>query len=147
MTPVHVTNSFEFVVRAPLETAAALFAPEAERAWCDDWDPEFVWPQPAADVLGAVWTLQRGTEKWLWINTCFDLKRGCMQYVVLVPETLVSTIDVRLTPVDLAATAVHVTYSRTALNGAANTRVEALGESDRGQGPHWQSAIERHLDH
>lgn len=145
-TPAHVSNSFQFTVRAPLSTAARLFAPEAERGWAgDEWNPQFVYPQPAADVPGCVFTVQQGAQKSVWINTRFDVQDGRIQYVSFIPEALVSTVDVRLTSLDPASTSVQVTYSRTALNAAENDRVQALGVSDSQRGPRWQQAIERHL--
>ena len=39
----------------------------------------------------------------------------------------------------------EVTYVRTALDVSANEEVQALGQSDRLEGPHWQEAIETYL--
>lgn len=139
----HVSNSFHFQVSAPLARVAPLFGPEGERCWAGQhWDPKFIHPQPAADVQGAVFTVQHGPHTSLWINTVFDLAAGRMQYVSVIPGLLVSLIDVRLTPVDPARTAVEVTYARTALDPAANDDVTAMGTSDHDSGPHWQQAIE-----
>jgi hypothetical protein len=68
-----------------------------------------------------------------------------MQYVSVVPGIRVSTVDVRLSAVDASTTRVEVTYVRTALDSSANEEVQALGESDRQEGPHWQEAIETYL--
>jgi len=53
---------------------------------------------------------------------------------------------VRLTAVDPATTSVQVRYVRTALDPSANGEVQALGESDRQEGPNWQAAIEAYLE-
>ncbi len=68
-----------------------------------------------------------------------------MQYVSFIPDTVVSTIDVRLTVVDPSSTRVSVTYERTALDVAANDDVEAMGKRDRESGPEWQQAIAKCL--
>ena len=60
----------------------------------------------------------------------------------VIPGRLISLIDVRLTPVGAARTAVEVTYARTALAPAASDDVTAMGTSDHDSGPHWQQAIE-----
>jgi hypothetical protein len=144
--PVHVRNSFQLLVRAPLARAATLFGPDGERCWAGPhWNPEFLYPQPGKDVQGAVFTIQHGPHKSVWINTLFDPSAGRIQYVSFIPETLVSTVDVRLTAVDLSNTSVKVTYARTALDAAANDEVEALGKRDRESGPEWQQAIEKCL--
>jgi hypothetical protein len=139
----HVSNSFHFVIRAPLSRAAPLFGPEGERCWAGQhWNPQFLYPQPGKDIEGAVFTVQRGAETSVWVNTLFDPEGGRMQYVSFVPGIHVFTVDVRLTPLDSSSTSVEVTYVRTALDMGANDDVEAMGKSDRESGPHWQHEIE-----
>ncbi len=92
-TPLaHVRNSFHFVVPAPLNRASAFFGPEGERCWAgEQWNPVFLYPQPAEDVEGAVFTVQHGPHKSVWVNTLFDQAGGRMQYVSFIPDTLVFT--------------------------------------------------------
>ena len=149
-TPAHVTNSFDFEVAAPLAQLAPLFGPEAERVWAGEhWNPAFVYPQPARDVEGAVFTVQHGPHTAIWVNTLFDLAGGRMQYVYVIPEHLVTTIDVSLKAIDTAHTAVHVTYARTAIDAAANDDVKSRGQADQNSGPEWKRSIEAslHLEH
>ena len=142
----HVRHRFQFVVRAPLVRAAVLFGPNGERCWAGpNWNPEFLYPQPGKDTQGAVFTVQHGPHKSVWVNTVFDPVAGRMQYVSFTPETLVTTVEVRLTAVDPSNTNVEVTYARTALEAAANDEVEDLGRKDRESGPEWQRAIEQCL--
>ena len=120
----HVSNSFAFTVNAPLKDAAPLFGPEGERAWSgDDWNPQFVFPVPARDVEGAVFTVRHGEHTAVWVNTLFDLSAGRMQYVYVLGDLLTTTIDVRLHAMDAAHTKVEVTYVRTALRPEANEHV------------------------
>ncbi|HEY6374652.1 MAG TPA: hypothetical protein VIX90_03915 [Edaphobacter sp.] len=145
----HVSNSFRFIVQVPLGRIAPLFGPDAERSWAGKhWDPEFLYPQPAKDIQGAVFTIQHGPHKAIWINTLFDLAAGRMQYVYVIPGVLATTVDVKLTPVDASATTVDVTYVRTALQADSNDKVQAMGEHDSKSGPEWQQGIEGWLkDH
>jgi hypothetical protein len=141
--PAHVSNSFQFVVQATLNRAAALFGPEGERCWAGrHWNPEFLYPQPGKDVQGAIFTVQHGPHKSVWVNTIFDPAGGRMQYVSFTPERLVFTVDVQLTALDPASTKVEVAYARTALDTAANDDVQAMGKRDRESGPEWRQAIE-----
>lgn len=142
----HVSNSFAFTVEAPLKDAAPLFGPEGERVWAgDDWNPQFVFPVPARDVEGAVFTVRHGEHTAVWINTLFDVKSGRMQYVYVLADLLVTTIDVRLHSLDAGHTKVDVTYLRTALRPEANSHVVALGEHDREQAKVWEGAIHSYL--
>jgi hypothetical protein len=68
-----------------------------------------------------------------------------MQYVAFIDDVVVTTIDVKLTPIDPSRTTVEVTYTRTALRPDANDDVRALGSDDRDSGPDWQKSIEKCL--
>jgi hypothetical protein len=142
----HVSNSFSFTVPASLRDAAPLFGPEGERSWAGtEWNLQFLFPVPGKDVEGAVFTVQHGDHCSVWVNTRFDLEAGRMQYVVVLPDLLVSTIDVALHAIDATHTRVDVTYIRTALRPHANEHVVAMGRHDREQGPDWERSIRTYL--
>jgi hypothetical protein len=139
----HVSNSFQFEISAPLVRVAPLFGPQGERCWAGKhWDPQFIYPQPGNDVEGAVFTVQHGAHISIWVNTVFDLAGGRVQYVSLIPELLVSVIDVRMRTIAGSHTSVEVSYARTALASGANDDVTAMGTNDRDSGPHWHQAVE-----
>jgi hypothetical protein len=141
----HVRNEFEFTVHAPYRIAAPLFGPEGERGWAGDWDPHFLYPQPAQDIRGAVFTIRHGHRRAYWINTSFDLDSRHVQYVYVIPDAMVVLIDVRFAEPDPADTKVNVAYERTALNPEANEHVKELGNSDRESGKEWATAINDYL--
>lgn len=144
--PIQVKNSFEFMVHAPMREVAPLFGPEGERCWAGKgWNPAFVWPQPAKDVPGAVFMVQHNRHTSVWVNTIFDQAAGRMQYVAILPEVMVFSVDVRLTAVSASLTRADVTYTRTALDAALNDDVIAMGKRDRESGPHWKKNIEAAL--
>jgi hypothetical protein len=143
----HVSNSFSLIVHAPYRVAATLFGPNGERVWSgSDWDPKFYYPQPGMDVPGAVFAIQHGSKKNIWVNTVFDIEARHFQYVYFVPEVLVTTIDVNFAPIDARNTKVRVVYTRTALESAANEHVRELGDSDRKSGERWERAINDYIE-
>jgi hypothetical protein len=142
----HVSSSFSFIVNASMRNAAPLFGPEGERAWAgDNWNPHFLFPAPARDIEGAIFTVQHGEHSALWINTIFDLEGGRMQYVYVLADLLATTIDVHLNPVDAQHTKVDVTYTRTALRPEANEHVAAMSKHDQKQAPEWEHSINAYL--
>jgi len=143
----HVRNEFEFTVHAPYRVTAPLFGPEGERAWADeDWDPHFLYPQPAQDVRGAVFTLHHGHRHHAyWVNTAFDLDARHVQYVYVIPEVMATLIDVHFAELNAANTKVNVAYERTALSPENNERVRKAGNSDRDSGKEWGDAINDYL--
>ena len=144
---LHVRNEFDFVVHAPYRAMAPLFGPEGERAWGgDDWDPHFLYPQPAQDTQGAVFTVKHGHgHNAYWVNTAFDLDARHVQYVYIVPDVIATLIDIHFSELDAANTRVDVAYERTALNPDANERVQHAGDSDRNSSKEWSDAINGYL--
>jgi len=142
----HVRNEFEFTVHAPYQVVAPLFGPEGERAWASGhWDPHFLYPQPARDVQGAVFTVRHGHHRAYWINTCFDMEARHFQYVYLIPDAMIVLIDVHFLEPDPANTQVKVAYERTALSPEANEHVKKMGDEDRESGKEWGTAINDYL--
>ncbi len=143
---VHVSTGFDLIVHASYEKTAPLFGPEGERAWAGKhWNPEFIHPQPAADIEGAVFTIQHGPYKAVWVTTLFDVEARHFQYVYFLPDLMVTVIDVRFKPVDANSTGVNVVYTRTALTAEGNEHVAAMSEGDKTAGKEWQVMIDEYL--
>jgi hypothetical protein len=153
---LHVSNApgtareraeFEFVAHGPYAQVFPLFGAEKERVWAGkDWDPTFVYPNPANDVQGAVFTVSHGHATTVpWVNTAFDPQSGHVQYVYIVPDTLTTLIDIHIAPQDAQSTKVNVIYERTALRAGADDRVRRMAAHDRQSGPEWGEQINKYL--
>jgi hypothetical protein len=143
---LHASTSFDLVVHAPYAQTAPLFGPEGERKWAGKhWNPDFIHPQPAADVEGAVFTIQHGAFKAVWVTTLFDVEARHFQYVYVLPEIVVTVIDVRFNPVSENVTGVSVVYARTAITKDGNEHVAKMTEGDQSSGSEWQKAIDEYL--
>src|SRR5437899_2625526 len=130
---VRERSQFEFVAHAPYAQVFPLFGAEKERVWAGkEWDPTFIYPKPANDVQGAVFTVKHGHATSVpWVNTAFDSQRGHVQYVYVIPETLTTLIDIHIAPQDAQNTKVNVVYERTALTAGGDGRVHRMAENDR----------------
>lgn len=138
---------FEFVAHGPYPQVFPLFGAEKERVWAGkDWDPTFVYPNPANDVQGAVFTISHGHATTVpWVNTAFDPQSGHVQYVYVVSDTMTTLIDIHIAPQDANNTKVKVMYERTALRAAGDERVRRMAEHDRKSGPEWGEQINSYL--
>lgn len=143
---VHVENGFEFTVHAPYQDVFPLFGAHGERAWGGaDWDPQFLYPQPAQDRQGEVFKVAHGHTHATWINTAFDPESGHVQYVYVVPDAQAVLIDIHLRQASASTTAVKVVYQRTALGPDWNDHITEMGDKDRQAGAEWQGAVEKYL--
>ena len=140
-TPLHTRTEFSFTVDAAFDQVAPLFGANEERKWAADWNPQFVYPIPARDEQGMVFTVPKGQFTSVWVNTAFDLAAGHIQYAYLVSETMATLIDIHLTRESGQKTAVTVVYERTALLPEANEHVQHFANEDAGAGKEWGDAI------
>ena len=144
--PVQVRSAFQFDLSVPPAQAAPLFGPEGERCWAGgNWDPHFVYPQPAHDEQGAVFTVQHGPSTAVWVNALYDLDARHFIYAYFIPGIMVTTIDVRFAPTDANTTEVRVLYTRTALTAEGNGHVTAFTDADKSAAHDWQQAIDASL--
>lgn len=140
-------TAFDLTLHVPYAEAAPLFGPEGERAWAGPhWDPHFIYPQPARDEQGAVFTIQHGPFTATWVNTTFDLDARHFQYAYFIPGILVTTIDVRFTVAGASTTQVHVVYTRTAVTPEGSEHVAAFTANDRSAAQNWQEALNAYLN-
>lgn len=148
--PVQIRNAIQFDLSVPLAQAAPLFGPEGWRCWAGgNWDPHFVFPQPAHDQQDAVFTVAHGPYNMTWVTTALNLAEGHIQYVAFIPSALAMTVDVHLTPAP-NGTHVDVTFVHTSLDPSLNAKVAEMAEHHGSSGPEWahnmESCLKQHRD-
>jgi hypothetical protein len=144
--PAHVRTEFQITVHASYSVAFPLFGPDGERSWAGaDWNPQFVFPSPAADIQGTVFTVKHGAHQAVWVNTALDVEGHHIQYAYFISDVMVTTISLTFLPLDSADTKVTVVYERTAVSIAANEHVQQFGAADRTRGADWEKAINAYL--
>ena len=142
-TRAHTEERFSFIANAPMERVAPLFGAEGERMWAPDWDPQFVYPMPAVDQEGMVFTVAHERGKSVWVNTEFDAKNGRIQYVYVIPDIMVTLITLRLTPGG-KQTRVEVKYDRTSLSPESDAHVRQTAEQHH-KGTDWEREVNGYL--
>ncbi len=140
----HSERTFEFTAEAPLSEVAPLFGAHKERAWSPDWDPCFIWPARAEDRPGMVFTVSGAHGTAIWINTCFELQNGRVQYAYVLDSAMTTLITLTITPRG-EHTHVAVSYERTALEPRADAWVARMADQDAKAGREWRAQINAYL--
>ena len=143
---LHIRTSFDLQVHASYAVTAPLFGPQGERAYAGKhWDPAFIYPQPASDMEGAVFTVRHGPYSAVWVTSLADVEGRHFQYVYFLEDLMVTVVDVYFKPVGADSTNVNVVYTRTALTPKGNEHVTAMSDDDKTAGKDWQQAINDYL--
>jgi len=141
----HTRTEFTFTANAPFEQTAPLFGAHEERKWSPDWNPQFLYPQPAHDQPGMVFQVNHGQHSSTWVNTAFDLTAGHIQYAYVLNDAMATLIDIHVTRDGAQKTGVTVVYERTALIPEANEHVQHFAKGDERAGKEWDEAINGYL--
>jgi hypothetical protein len=144
-TLVHTRVEFKFTANASFEQTAPLFGADEERKWSPDWNPQFIYPQPAHDQQGMTFRVEHSDHSSIWVNTAFDLAAGHIQYAYILNDAMATTIDIHLTRESAQKTGVTVVYERTALIAEANEHVQHFAKGDEKAGKEWEDAINGYL--
>jgi hypothetical protein len=142
---VHSKETFAFTANGAMEEVAPLFGADKERVWAPEWNPQFVYPVPVKDAEGMVFNVAHGHRRAVWVCTEYDLEKGRVQYVYVIPEALLTVITLRMKAVG-KRTGVEVTYERTALSAEADEHARHMAEGDRGSGPEWEKQVNGYLE-
>jgi hypothetical protein len=142
----HTRTEFHFIAAASFEQVAPLFGANEERKWSPEWDPQFLYPQPARDQQGMVFKIMHGQHEAVWVNTAFDLAAGHVQYTYILNGAMATLIDIHLNREGAQQTAVAVVYERTALIPEANEHVQHFAKGDERAGKEWEAAINGYLE-
>lgn len=142
---VHVRTTFTVAIDARYATVFSLFGADKERLWAPGWEPRFLYPDAPEDRAGMVFTVEHPAGHSIWVNTAFDIRTGHVQYVYVVPGTLVTVIDIHLRRASAVRTEATVMYERTALVPEADDRVRSMAAHDKVSGPEWEAQIRDYL--
>jgi len=142
---MHTRTEFQFTANAAWERVAPLFGANEERKWSPEWDPQFIYPQPAHDQPGMVFKIVHGQHEAIWVNTAFDLAAGHIQYTYILADAMATLIDIHLTREGAQKTGVSVVYERTALIPEANDHVQHFAAGDKRADKEWEAAINGYL--
>lgn len=142
--PAHRSERFSFTANARYDEVFPLFGALKEKVWAVGWNPKFVWPSPAADCAGMVFSISHEGRDVTWVNTVFDSSTGRVQYAYVVPDVMVTLITVAVRDRG-ATTDVQVQYDRTSLSPDGDELVSDMASHDRRAGPEWADQINAYL--
>jgi hypothetical protein len=135
-TTVHRTA--EFAVGLPPDQAMALFTPEGERRWANEWDPHY--PQPGRrEGPGAVFTTSHGLHQTTWVMV--DHLPDRVRYARIAHGMTAGIIAVELLASREDTTQVRVTYDLTALSSAGESWLETFEAHYQAEIASWSAQI------
>jgi hypothetical protein len=137
----HARTEFRFSVNLPYDEAFPLFGAWAEQQWAPDWKPHFVYPNPPADMEGAVFQVNHGSHSSVWMMTRFDSVTGHVQYAFLINSAVMTRIDIKVKRNGSDKTDISVAYEWTATDASAAEHVRELAKQYEGAGAEWERQI------
>ena len=123
-------GTFSFSVETAADAVFELVTPEGERRWDHSWDPRYL--NTAAQKAGTVFETHDHGRYRVWLIDSLDVQRHRVRYVVVQPETTLTTIDVAVDAKGENSSSVSVTYHRVSLSPSHDSAVRDF----QGELPH-----------
>jgi hypothetical protein len=141
------TQSFTIMLKGAVVDVTPFFGPVREAEWAPTWRPRFIHPAEGAQREGVVFTTTsaNGKER-LWLLTAYDVKKGRVEYVFVVPGFMANEVKIRVLPDGERQCTATITYRHTALAPEGNEEVAKLDAHwAEQQRVHWETAINQAL--
>ena len=124
-----VTRTHVLRIRAPRDVVFPLLCPVREAEYLSDWQAEILYSESGVAEEGCIFrTPNRGGEPSIWTIRVHDEAAGLIEFVIITPESRVSTLVVELRDADHGATDVTFTYTHTAIADAGRSFVAEFTE-------------------
>lgn len=111
-----VTRSQVLRIQARSNVVFPLFCPVREAEYLRDWEAEILYSKSGVAEEGCIFrTPNPGGEPSIWTIRVHDEATGLIEFVIVTPESRVSTLVVELRDADHGTTDVRFTYTHTAI--------------------------------
>ena len=111
-----VTRTHVLRIRAPRDVVFPLLCPVREAEYLSDWQAEILYSKSGVAEKGCIFrTPNPGGEPSIWTIRVHDEAAGLIEFVIVTPESRVSTLVVELRDADHGTTDVTFTYTHTAI--------------------------------
>ena len=121
--PIRVRHAFTQQLNAPAEQVFPLLCPVREADWIEGWDPDVVYTTSGLAEPDCVFVTGAGAERAVWTITQHEPATGRVAFVKVIPDTTVTHIRIRVSPIDNDRSSAVVEYQLTALGPAGEQAV------------------------
>ena len=113
--PNRISHTYEHTINGTVEEIMPLYCPVREVDWCEGWNPKVVYSNSGLVEKDCIFITSHGDDNFVWVVTDYDIEKGHVEMVYLIPNVLVTKLEIRLTPISKEITKAEITYSKTSL--------------------------------
>ena len=144
--PIKKKFSFTQTLVAPPQLVFPLLCPVKEMDWVPHWEPEVVISESGVIEQDCIFIMQDEPQNSVWYVSFFDSENYIIQFVKVVPDYLLTKIDIMLSPDLDIRTKAHISYEYMAINEAGVKFVNDLTDDKYLQFmKNWEKALNHYL--
>lgn len=120
-----VTRNYRQIINASPKKVFPLLCPVREAEWLDDWDYKTIYSISGIAEMHAVFiTSFENISDQIWIITKHDPIKNEIEFVRLVPGSVISTLYIQVLQKDAVASYVDIVYTYTSLTESGNNFID-----------------------
>lgn len=128
--PKRVSHSYQQTIYGKIEEIMPLYCPVRELEWCEGWNPKAVYSYSGLVEKDCIFTTPEGDSENIWVVTDYDVENGYVSMFYIVPNTLVTKLEIQLTMVLEHKTMALITYTKTSLSELGNEALEKFTKAE-----------------
>jgi hypothetical protein len=144
--PHRISHTYEQTINGSIKEIMPLYCPVREMDWCENWSPKAVYSNSGLVEKDCIFITSHGETDIVWIVTDYDIEKGHVEMVYLVPEVLVTKLEIQLTPITEDMTKALITYSKSSLSEMGNKVLEEFTKKEYDiMMDSWEKAMNHYL--
>jgi hypothetical protein len=144
--PHRISRTYEQTINGSIKKIMPLYCPVREMDWCENWNPKAVYSNSGLVEKDCIFITSNGDADIVWIVSDYDIEKGHVEMVYLVPEILVTKLEIQLTPITEDKTKAIITYSKSSLSEMGNKVLEGFTKKEYDiMMDSWEKAMNHYL--
>lgn len=128
--PNKVSHTYRQIINGEMQEIMPLYCPVRELEWCESWNPKVVYSNSGFVEKNCIFITPNGETDIVWIVTDYDLKKGFVEMFYLLPNIVVTKLEIQLATIAENKTKAVITYSKTSLGEQGDKIIDDFTNED-----------------
>lgn len=144
LKPNRISHSYTQTINGSVKEIMPLYCPVRELDWIERWDAKEVYTNSGYVEDDCIFTTSHGDDDLVWIVTDYDINKGHVEMYYVVPDLMITRLEIQLTPLSGKTTNALITYTKTSISEKGD---KALKLFTKEQYEHMMLSWEKSMNH
>ncbi len=145
--PNRVSHTYTQIIKGSIEQIMPLYCPVRELDWCENWKVLAVFSNSGLVEKDCIFLTPDNESEIVWIVTDYNMATGLVKMFYIIPEVLVTKLEIRVTATTETTTKAVLTYTKTSLSKAGDNELKSFTKDNYDtMMDSWEKAMNHYLE-